>query len=96
MLEHAPWDAPSRRIQNEKDWVWGDPNRDLLAGIVDQLRTLRAQVGNISGVKQHQLPNPIPRPAKAGGSEQAGQIETGEAPLADIDRMLGWESPPLH
>lgn len=88
MLEHAAWDSPIRRAMNPKDWPWGDPSRDLLAGIVDELRWLRAQTGNPSGVKQHQLAEPIPRPG--GGSDQAGAIETGEAPLEEIDRILGW------
>jgi len=88
VLEHAPWDAPLRRALNPKDWPWNDPNRDLLAGAVDELRGLRTQVGNLSGAKVHQFPEPIRRPAAA--SAQDGQIETGEAPLDEIDRMLGW------
>lgn len=88
VIEHAPYDAPIRRAVNPKDWPWGNPERDLLAGVVDEVRALRAQVGNLSGVKAHQMPNPITRPAS--GSQQSGSIETGEAPLADIDRMLGW------
>lgn len=88
VLEHAPWDAPIRRAVNPKDWPWNNPDRDLLAGIVDELRMLRAQVGNLSGVKQHQLPHPISRPSA--GSQHNGAIETGEATLAEIDALLGW------
>lgn len=88
VLENAPWDSPIRRVVNAKDWPWLHPDRDLLAGIVDELRMLRAQVGNLSGVKQHQLPHPIPRPSA--GSQQNGSIETGEATLAEIDALLGW------
>ncbi|WP_087484931.1 hypothetical protein [Brachybacterium massiliense] len=89
VLEHAPWDAPIRRAVNPKDWPWNDPARDLLAGIVDELRTLQALIGNLSGAKPHQFPEPIKRPVTAGG-EHAGAIETGEATLEEIDRILGW------
>lgn len=88
MLENAPWDSPVRRAVNPKDWPWGNPDRDLLAGIVDELRMLRAQVGSLSGVKPHQMPDPIPRPSR--GSQTNGAIETGEATLAEIDALLGW------
>lgn len=88
MLEHSPWDSPLRRALSPKDWPWNDPSRDLLAGIVDELRSLRAQVGNVSGIKQHQLPTPIPRPT--GSAPGGGEIETGEATLAEIDSILGW------
>lgn len=88
VLENSPWDSPLRRALSPKDWPWGDPSRDLLAGVVDELRVLRAQVGNLSGVKEHQIPRPISRPAAAGPG--SGEIETGEAPLAEIDQVLGW------
>ena len=87
VLEYASWDAPIRRAVNPKDWPWNDPARDLLAGIVDELRLVRAQIGNLSGVKQHQLPPPIPRPGK---SSDPQEIERREAPLTEIDSMLGW------
>lgn len=90
VLEYAPWDAPIRRVMNPMDWPWNDPSRDLLAGVVDELRTLQALVGNQSGKKPHQFPEPIRRPAAAGGGEQPGAIETGEATLDEIDRILGW------
>lgn len=85
----CPWDAPIRKVLEPKDWVWGDPSRDLLAGVVDELRNLRAQVGNLSKVQVSQMPKPIPRPASSSGSGD-GQIETGEATLAEIDALLGW------
>lgn len=87
-LEHAPWDAPIRRATNPKDWPWNDPARDLLAGVVDELRILRVQVGNLSGAKQHQLPTPIRRPGS--GNAQTDVVDRREAPLAEIDSLLGW------
>lgn len=88
MLEWAPWDSPIRRALSPKDWPWGNPERDLNAGIVDELRLLRAQVGNQSGVKPHQLPTPIPRPNSP--NENTNVEERREAPLAEIDQLLGW------
>ncbi len=85
----SPWDAPIRKVIEPKDWVWGDPSRDLLAGVVDELRNLRAQVGNLSKVQVSQMPQPIPRPATSSGPGE-GQIETGEATLTEIDALLGW------
>ena len=88
VLETAAWDSPIRRAVNPKDWPWGNPERDLHAGIVDELRFLRAQVGNLSGVKQHQLPTPIPRPHSGGAQTEV--VDRQEATLDEIDRMLGW------
>lgn len=87
VLEHSPWNSPLRRAVNPKDWPWGNPDRDLLAGIIDELRILRVLNGNQSGAKPHDLPQPIPRPGASTGSDV---IETGEATLDEIDRMLGW------
>lgn len=87
-LEHAPWDAPIRRATNPQDWPWNDPSRDLLAGVVDELRILRAQVGNLSGMKQHQLPALIPRPH--GGNTDVETVERREATLDELDSLLGW------
>lgn len=84
VIECAPWDSPIRRAVSE-EWPWGDPSRDLLAGIIDELRALRAQVAGLFSSRPTRMPERIPRPGHA-----SGRIETGEATVEEIDKLFGW------